>query len=46
MKIGESYSVGPTQFYKHQSVWSVGWFYDNLGEWDDNYCFVDLSLDD
>ena len=45
MKCGESYSVGPSQFFKKQCIWNVGWYYDNEGNWDDDYCFVDLSLE-
>ena len=45
MKCGEAYSVAPVQFFKCQSIWNVGWHYDNECNWDADYCFVDLSLE-
>lgn len=40
LKIGESYVVTPSSFLKEQCVWNTS----PERDWDDNYCFVDMSL--
>ena len=43
LKEGESFSVGPAQFYKEKCIWNYGC--KNPSEmWNDDYCFVNLSL--
>ncbi len=41
LKIGESVAVGPSLFYKEGCVWNGG---VDLKEWNDEYCFVEMSL--
>ena len=38
---GESYLVGPNSFYKENCIWYNG---GNDGRWNDDYCFVEMSL--
>ena len=40
LKIGESYSVGPSSFFKEACVWES----NPEDSWDDNYCFVEMSI--
>jgi hypothetical protein len=38
---GESYAVGPSSFFKEDCVW----FTWRNGFWDDDYCFVEMSVE-
>lgn len=38
---GEAYHVGPPSFFKEACVWYDG---KDFNKWDDNYCFVNVSL--
>ncbi|MBE7051834.1 MAG: hypothetical protein E7395_04610 [Ruminococcaceae bacterium] len=39
---GESYSVCPLHFYKESCVWNWGY---EPAEWNDDYCFVDVTIE-
>lgn len=45
LEVGESYDVGPAAFFKEKGVWlpngEKSW---GGGKWNDDYCFVNLSL--
>ncbi len=38
---GESYGVGPSSFFKENCIWCT-WA---LGQWDEDYCFVETSVE-
>ena len=40
LKEGESYSVSPRSFYKEKCVWNPS----PSGDWDDGYCFAEVSI--
>lgn len=40
LKEGESYAVAPRSFFKEPCIWN----YNPEAEWDERYCFVELSL--
>lgn len=40
LKIGESYSVGSSSFFKEACVWAL----NPEDSWDDNYCFMEISI--
>ena len=40
LKIGESYGVCPSSFFKELCVWAP----NPESRWDDNYCFVEMSI--
>ena len=41
LQSGESYLVSPVDFYKEKCVWYNG---KDIGRWDDNYCFANVSI--
>ena len=40
LKVGESYAVAPRSFFKEPCIWNL----NPEKDWDDNYCFVNMSL--
>lgn len=40
LKEGESYAVGPNRFFKEPCIWNL----NPQKDWDDDYCFVHMSL--
>ena len=40
LKVGESYAVAPSSFFKEPCIWNL----NPERDWDDNYCFVNMSL--
>jgi len=40
LEIGEDYAARPASFYKESCVWNIGLY----KEWNDDYCFVDMSM--